>query len=247
MNPCVDAILMEVADPAKIASISHYSQDPRATSISIELANKFEANNGSAEEVIAAKPDLVIAGPHVALPTLAALKRLGIPVLSIGVPNSVADSEAQIEKVAAHVGGSAQGTALIGRIDASLLRMRSSSNAETHEERTSLIWQGGGLVPGKGTLADDLLTRGGFRNMSAAYGLKMWDILPLEPLLSNPPQVLFTANQPGKLDRVLSHPALRRVSAKIKVVDFPPALLNCGGPTIIKFAERLTVAHEMMR
>ena len=37
-NPCVDAILMQVADPADIVAISHYSHDPRASSIAIAQA-----------------------------------------------------------------------------------------------------------------------------------------------------------------------------------------------------------------
>ena len=32
LNPCTDAILAEVADPAQLLAISHYSHDPRATS-----------------------------------------------------------------------------------------------------------------------------------------------------------------------------------------------------------------------
>ncbi len=238
MNPCVDAILMEVADPAQIASISHYSQDPRATSIPIEVANRFVANNGSAEEVIGAKPDLVIAGPHVALQTLAALKRLGIPVVSIGVPTSIVDSQKQISEVATAVGAPANAAILNAKIEESLAAIKPTAAA-----KKALIWQGGGLVPGAGTLANDMLTRGGFQNMSQSYGLKMWDILPLEPFLANPPEILFTGNQPGKTDRVLSHPALLHLSSKLRVIDFPSSLLNCGGPTIIKVAERLKRAQ----
>ena len=238
MNPCVDAILIEIADPAQIASISHYSQDPRATSIPIEIANRFAANNGSAEEVIGAKPDLVIAGPHVALQTLAALKRLGIPVVSIGVPTSIVDSQKQISEVATAVGAPAKAAILNAKIEESLAAIKPIAAA-----KKALIWQGGGLVPGAGTLANDMLTRGGFRNMSQNYGLKMWDILPLEPFLANPPEILFTGNQPGTTDRVLSHPALRHLSSKLRVVDFPSSLLNCGGPTIIKVADRLKRAQ----
>ncbi len=237
MNPCVDAILMEVADPGQIASISHYSQDPRATSISVSVANRFAANNGSAEEVIGAKPDLVIAGPHVALPTLAALKRLGIRVISIGVPTSVRESQDQITSVASAVGAPSRGTGLNRRIDDALAGLRPEKT-----RLKALIWIGGGLVPGTGTLANDMLAKAGFTNMSAAYGLKIWDILPLEPLLANPPEVLFTSNQPGRTDRLLSHPALRRISSDLRVVDFPSSLLNCGGPTIIKVAEHLSRA-----
>ena len=64
INPCIDAVLMQVADPAQIAGISHYSQDPRATSIPLALADRFHATSGTAEEVVALRPDMVLTGPH---------------------------------------------------------------------------------------------------------------------------------------------------------------------------------------
>src|SRR3546814_11450986 len=65
LNPCVDAVLMRIADPGQIAAISQYSLDPQATSIPIEQASHFAATSGTAEEVLAKRPDLVIAGHHV--------------------------------------------------------------------------------------------------------------------------------------------------------------------------------------
>src|SRR3546814_10330346 len=62
LNPCVDSILMHVADPGQIAAISHYSHDPKATSIPLGQARRFRATYGTAEEVIALRTDLVIAG-----------------------------------------------------------------------------------------------------------------------------------------------------------------------------------------
>ena len=52
-NPCADAMLVELVSPDRIAAISHYSQDPAATSMPIEVANRFATTAGTAEEVIA--------------------------------------------------------------------------------------------------------------------------------------------------------------------------------------------------
>ena len=104
INPCVDAILMEVADPAQIAGISHYSKDPRASSITPTQAARFAATSGTAEEVVALAPDLVIAGGHVAPATIAALKRMDIALLQLGVPDTIAEDRAQIRQIALAVG-----------------------------------------------------------------------------------------------------------------------------------------------
>jgi iron complex transport system substrate-binding protein len=246
MNPCVDAILMEIASPNRIAAISHYSHDARATSIDLQRALQFPTVSDAAEDAIAANPDLVITGPHVSLQTVAALERLGISVMQVAVPESVAQSKAQIIDIANRIGQTQNGHALNARIDAAL--------AASHIRDTpvsALIWQGSGLVPGQGTLADELLTHSGFTNISTSLRLQKWDILPLEGLLANPPAVLFSGkgtmgSGDTEANRMLSHPALRRARTRIHVAPFPARLLNCGGPVIIKTAAHLAKVRRSL-
>lgn len=246
MNPCVDTILMEVAEPTQIAAISHYSHDPRATSVPLQWAKQYPAVSGAAEDVIAAEPDLVIAGPHVSVQTIAALKRLGIPLMQVSVPETVDESKKQISDIAVRIGQPQSGAMLNARIDAAM-------NAASTDVRAipALIWQGSGLVPGQGTLADELLTRTGFRNVSGSLGLKKWDVVSLERLLSSPPVVLLAgqANMgAGNADanRMLSHPVMRKVGARIQVAHYPSSLLHCGGPIIIKSVARLAEARQSL-
>lgn len=246
MNPCVDTILMDIADPRQIAAISHYSHDPRATSVPLKWAAQYPAVSGAAEDVIAAEPDLVIAGPHVSIQTIAALKRLRIPLIQVPVPETVNESKKQISEIAERIGQQQSGAALNTRIDAALAAARTDARPIS-----TLIWQGTGLVPGKGTLADELLTRTGFRNLSNSLDLKQWDILPLEGLLSQPPAVLLAgqANMgAGNADanRMLSHPVLRKAGARIRIAHYPSNLLHCGGPVIMKSVARLAEIHRSL-
>lgn len=229
INPCVDAVLMQVADPAQIAAISHYSQDERATSIPLEQARRFAATSGTAEEVVALAPDIVIAGSHVAPSTISALHRMNIPLIQIGVPESIDESSAQVRTIAAAIRQPARGEALVARIDAAVRAASASSAAPSG----ALIWQGGGLVPGDGTLASELLRVTGFRNLSADYGLKQWDVLPLEYMVAKPPQVLLSVGAQDRSDRMLGHPVLAGRKHQIAVRRYPEKLLHCGGPTII--------------
>jgi iron complex transport system substrate-binding protein len=229
INPCVDAVLMQVADPAQIAAISHYSQDERATSIPLEQAQRFAATSGTAEEVVALAPDIVIAGSHVAPSTISALHRMNIPLIQIGVPESIDESSAQVRTIAAAIRQPARGEALVARIDDAVRAASASSAAPSG----ALIWQGGGLVPGDGTLASELLRVTGFRNLSADYGLKQWDVLPLEYMVAKPPQVLLSVGAHDRSDRMLGHPVLASLKQQIAVRRYPEKLLHCGGPTII--------------
>lgn len=247
MNPCVDAVLMEIAAPAQIAGVSHYSHDPRATSIPLDRALRYPAISGSAEDVIGAAPDLVIAGPHVSIQTIAALKRLGIPLMQLTVPESVAENQAQISQIATRIGRGPQGDALNARIDAAMAAARWSAAPVD-----ALIWQGSGLVPGKGTLADELMTHAGFRNMSGPMRLKKWDILPLEGLLDHPPAVLLAGRADmgagsGDGNRMLTHPALAKAGKQIRIADYPSNLLHCGGPVIVRSVARLAAVRRAWR
>jgi len=247
MNPCVDAVLMEIADPAQIAAISHYSQDPRATSIPLDRALRYPAVSDSAEDVVGAAPDLVIAGPHVSIQTIAALRRLGIPLMQLPVPESVAENKAQISEIAVRIGRSRAGAALNARIDAAM-----AASGWSAAPIDALIWQGSGLVPGTGTLADELMAHTGFRNMSGEMGLRKWDILPLEGLLSHPPDVLLAGRADmgagsGDGNRMLTHPALVKAGKRINIAQYPSNLLHCGGPVIIRSLERLAAVRRAWR
>lgn len=237
INPCVDAVLVRVAEPEQILAISHYSQDPRATSIPLDVARRFRATSGTAEEVVALAPDLVLAGPHVAPSTIHALRRVNVRIEQFAVPESVNESEQQIRRIAMRVGAPERGEALIADIE------RAISAARPHSARpiSAVIWQGGGVVPGSGTLADQLLQLTGFRNLSATYGLAKWDVLPLEYLLAAPPEVVLSVGT-GKAqrDRMLGHPAVRQLARHVAFRTYSYRLLQCGGPTIIDAVARLS-------
>jgi iron complex transport system substrate-binding protein len=229
-NPCVDAILAEVAAPGQIGAVSQYSHDPDSASAPLDWARNLPALGTSAEEIIAAKPRLVLTGNLASSGTNAALAKAGIQTLSFGVPATVEDSIAQIRQVAAAIGRKAAGEQLVRRVTAAI-------GTATNSTRSAIIWQNGGFVAGKGTLQDNLLARAGYRNASDTYGLKQWDILLLETLIRKPPDVIFMPLS-AKGDDARALVARRRVLAhlngKIRLVNFPDKLLFCGGPTIIK-------------
>ena len=233
INPCVDAVLAEVADPATIAGISHYSQDPRATSVPLAWARRFHATSGTAEELVALRPDVVLAGSFLDPATEAALRRLHIPLIKYPVPQTVEGSVAQVREIARAVGRPAAGARLARSIEA-------AARPSTTTRVPALIWREGGMVLGSGTLADALLTRAGFDNLSVAYHMGSWGTLSLEQLIARPPRVLLSTDADEAARGVAAiHPALRRLSGRIEVAAFPADLMNCGGPVIIRAMARL--------
>lgn len=233
LNPCTDAILAEVADRGQIAGLSVFSSDPGQSSMDVGLARSLPVSGGTLEEALAAHPDVVLAGGFVSPASRAAYARLGLPLKSFGVAGSVGESEAQVRAIAALAGHKERGEALVGRIEAAL---RAAAPPPGEGVISALVWQGGGMVPGRGALITELLARTGFVSFSARQGMGQADVLPLERLLAKPPGVILVAGDgalagPGG-DRMLSHPALERLTG-VQRFGFAPRYEWCGGPTIM--------------
>ena len=234
LNPCTDAVLAQVADPGQILAISHYSHDPRATSMPLAEARRFRATGETVEEVLALDPDVVVAGSFLPPATAQAFDRLGIRVETFGVVPDLAENAVQIRRLAALAGHPERGEALLARIDEALAATRYDGAPVT-----TLLWQQGGIVPGEETLIARLMAHTGLASHSAARGLGQGAYLPLEQVLADPPELVLAAGD----ERMLTHPALRSL-AGVRYERFESSLLFCGGPTVVRAAERLAAIRK---
>jgi len=238
LNPCADAILAEVTQPGQLLALSHYSADPRATSMDPATARQYRKTRGTLEEVIALHPDLVVDGTFVPPATASAYQRLGLRLETLGIAGTVEESRAQIRRLAALAGNPAKGEALIARIDTALAQTAPPPGTRAIP---ALVWEPGGIVPGDATLIAQLLRRTGFINFAAARGLGQADQLPLERVLADPPRVILAAGE----TRALGHPALANLTGTTRM-PLDPRLLYCAGPTIIPAAHRLAEVRRTL-
>ncbi len=231
LNPCTDAMLVEVADPEQILALSHYSAIESASSIDHGTAAEFATTGGTAEEIIALSPDIVLASTFIAPATQRALKRASIPVETFGSPATFDESRDQLERVA-----------LISRQPYwgdQLSRNVITSPNLSQTGLTALLWQPGQLVAGEASLVAEHLRWAGFTNYAAELGLNQADYVSLETVLANPPDVLLVAGDaPGQL-----HPLLENLPDTL-VAEFAPNLMYCGGPVIDRAKARLTEIRE---
>ncbi len=235
LNPCLDSILVEVAQPQQIRAISHFSHDAYSTSMPLQLARRFGKTYGTAEEILAQAPDLVLADIYAPASTRQALARLGVPVRQFDIPKNAEDSVAQIREIAWLVGQKARGEALVVRIQAAL-------NVPQMKPTPALIRSNSGFVLGSGTVMDDLLRRSGFTNQSSQLGMKMSDILPLESLLLHPPALLFILTDDDSVHQ--QHPVMQRLSHRIETQALPQRFVNCAGPAMIDAMRFLVAARK---
>lgn len=243
-NPCIDAVLAEIAAPGQIAAVSIYSHDADSASAPLAWARRLPALGTSAEEIVAAKPRLVLTGNLASTGTNAALAKAGVRTVAVGVGASLQEDKAQVRTIAQAIDRVEAGEKLVARIEQSL-----TQNATALPKVSAIIWQNGGFVAGAGTLQDELLSAHGFANASKTYDLKSWDILPLETLIRTPPDVIFMPTS-GKGDDARALAArrqlLKHLGGKTRIVNFPDKLLFCGGPTVIKVSRILSATRKTM-
>lgn len=241
---CLDAILVEVADPGQIAALSRESRDPHASTIA-PIARAYPGVRETAEEILVYRPDLVLGSPYTPLPLRSALTRLGVQVEIFDLPKTPAQSLAQVRQVAAVAGHPQRGEAVVARIETALAAARPAPGAGLVE---AMIFQPNGFTTGPGNLMDAMLTHCGFRNVATRYGLKQSGHIPLEQLIADPPQVLLAGETaPGAAtwaERVVSHPALRSLAPRMHRATFPMRLFYCGGPVLIQTAQALAQARR---
>lgn len=247
-NPCIDAILAEIAAPGQVAAVSVYSHDADSASAPLNWARQYPALGTGAEDILAAKPRLVLTGNLASSGTNAALAKAGIKVVAVGVAATLEEDVAQVRHIAKAIGRVDAGEALVARM---LSAQGEARNPHPQDQAPSaIIWQNGGFVAGTGTLQDELLRRHAFRNASASFGLQSWGVLPLESLIRNPPQVIFMPVTPqGDADRELAsrQKLLKHLGGKTRIVPFRDQLLFCGGPTVIKVAQIFGDARKAVR
>lgn len=243
LNQCLDAILVELVPTERIAAISHYSRDPLRSPIAA-LAQRLPITYESAEEIVALRPDLVLASRHSAIPTRNALRRVGIHYELFDVAFSVEDSLAQIRRIAALVGNAAAGEALVGKIESAIDAARPPPGAR---RLTAAVYETGGLTAGARTVTDDLMQAVGLDNLAARYGIQTHQPLQLELLVAAPPDLLLVGEVEAaaagtQAARIVQHRALRKLPSTRR--GFPARFMYCSGPTIVEEVAALAAARD---
>ena len=128
LNLCTDELLLLLAAPGQIASVTHLAQQPAETPL-WRQARRYARNDGSLLSVVPHSPDLVVTMGGGARDRLRIAERLGIRTIDLPFAQSIADVEASIARLAAALGRSRAPPPMVttrsGRKDATETRLPS--------------------------------------------------------------------------------------------------------------------------
>ncbi len=240
INLCADELLIALADPDQIASLSIYATDPQLSFVADQAA-AFRHDAGEAETVVDLHPDLVLAGRYTKRATRDMLSALGYRVELLDPANSIADSIDQIREVSALVGHPERGEALIAEIVAA--RDRAAAAASGGARPTAAVYQRRGYVTGGETLTSDLLAAVGLANAGGELAGRTGGFVRLERLIADPPDFLIVSTPSVRPEdqgeALLAHPALATLFPANKRLVVPERLTVCGGPSLPAALDRL--------
>ena len=246
LNLCIDDLVLRLARPEHIVSVTWLSHDPRNSNVA-ELARRVGKNHGLAEEIIPLDPDLVIAGTFSTRTAVALLKRTPIRVVELGIPNSFADIRRQIETVAKLIDETARGELLIRDMDARLAAIPRASGPRPR----AMVFNPNGATVGRDTLVGEIMGLAGLDNVAAELGIDNYGTVPLEHVVQSNVDVLIVSasrdGPPSLATEILQHPVLAKISSRLKIVSMPARLWNCGGPAAAGAVEFLRGVAETVK
>ncbi|MEY2884240.1 MAG: hypothetical protein RL490_1964, partial [Pseudomonadota bacterium] len=198
LNLCSDDYALLLAAPGQLVSVSRLGADAQESALAARAAG-LHRNRGRITDVVALAPDLVLTSggdPNAA----ASARRLGITVVELPQPQTLADVRANIRRAGAALGRVAAAEAAVTAFDAALGPL-------PVKPLSALLVSGGGL-----TIAPDGLAARSLRHAGLVQQAVPRGSVSLERLLADPPAVLVTGDyHPGQMSlnqSWLAHPAL---------------------------------------
>lgn len=245
LDLCTDQLLIDLVDRGRIAAVTHLAADPAVSAIP-DQARGLPVTHGAAEDVLRYDPDLVLAGPFGVSATVDLLRRLGRRVVIVPQPQDLAGIAQVARSVAAAVGEPARGEALVAGFERRLAALA----PRTRDLPTAVIYQVGGAVSGPGSLIDSALRAAGFRNLATDYRLSRSGQVPLESLLTQPPDLLVLSSGAAEYRTAIAdnlrHPVIDVLRRRGATLELPWRLWLCGTPHLVEALERLAEARTRL-
>jgi iron complex transport system substrate-binding protein len=237
INLCTDQLVLSVAAPEQILSLSWLASDPEESMLA-EEAGRYPVNYGSAEELIGIGAEVVIAGTQTSPFTRGLLRRLGARVVEIEPETSLADTYRNLLAVGAAIDRGAEAERAVAAMRAQVESIRARAPASV---RSAIVVRPGGFTIGRDTLANELLELAGLENGVAE--LDRWGSLSIETLLGVRPEFIvitrYRADEASLANSIFAHPALVGLRAQQKTLAIESRHVSCGAPASLTAASAL--------
>jgi len=237
-----DELLVALAGPGQIASLSHLARDPSFTSDVKGHAAYPCMRTGTAEDILRFRPDLVLVASYTAPETLTILRRAKVALVVLDKFESLEDLYGNARRIGAALGRPGRAEELIGQWQA---RVAGLDRRLRGLKRTRVLAVG--LYPftaGAGTTFQDLCDHAGALNVAAEQGITGHQPTPNEKVLTWQVEVLVTEQGERMADKLKTMPPYKFMEAlkRGRLVEIPGPLMSATGQARLDAYETLARA-----
>ena len=234
---CTDQLLLLIADPDRIASLSTFASNPEM-SMMVESAQPYPVNHGLAEELVVLNPDLILTSQF-GSPNVLLLQRLGYRILNIPVALTIDDIRSNILVIADAIGERDRAENLIREFNDRIELLR----VPEHKPRPIIVvYRPNGYTSGDQTLRSQIVEYAGFKNLAVELGMSHNRQLPLEVLITSRIDALMMEtdyDHAALAYELPNHPAIQTAFADVPRVDVPGKTWICGTTFITNALDHL--------
>ena len=245
MNLCTDQMVLQLAEPGTVVSVSFLTADP-AESPEAHKTQGLVLNHGQAEEIIALNPDLVVTGKYTTSAAKILLRRLGYDVAEVDVPLTFDAVRETYMTLGTRIGRADTAASLVSELDRRFELIKRDVNDRVFG--SVLILDANGFTVGRPSLVDAVLRRIGLINVAARLDIGDFGQITMEAVLMAKPDHLvrmeYRSDVPSLANQTLSHPALTEYLGTKQMISVPQSWLSCGGPYLADAAERVLRAID---
>lgn len=213
-----DEITFRLVDPSRIVAISTSTANPDISNVA-DLAAQVPLRVGrNAEQVIAARPDLVVAPPTANVDLVKALEGAGLTVVLADLLSGVDAHEPNIRLLAYLYGEERRAEQLIAEIRDQLAKVDAILSTQDPATRPRVLMLSGKIsAAGAGSNEDGIIRRSGGINVAAEAGIAGNKNIGVEAIPAMRPDVIvLVESDPAKpvlRQLVIDHPALQDIPA----------------------------------
>ncbi|MGN0858327.1 MAG: ABC transporter substrate-binding protein [Stenotrophomonas sp.] len=224
LDLCTDWILGEHADKGQVAGLSAMGQRFDAR---YGPASGWPSHDGSLEQVVALRPDLVLVGPYNASGLRQRLQALGVRVEVTPLPTTLEQVAGLERQVLGLLGG-----------DPARAHPVLPMPALAADAPRLLVLGANGVGTGLQTFENEVIARAGWRNYLAVPGYVRLD---MEALVADPPDAILWAapTSPAKANAFAGHRALLAVVPPPRWLKTDNWRWECPGPWTWTLVEQL--------
>lgn len=241
LDYCADQFVLEFVERSRITALS-----PDATRSFSYLRDKavgIPSLRPLAEDILIAKPDLVVRSYGGGADIARFLGQFDIPVVQLGYAGSLQDIKYNVLAVSAALGNSQHGVRIVTDMERRLAKIATAN--QNRGSPATLYMTPTGVTSGPGTIVHELIITAGLGNYQTQAG---WHQLPLERLVYQSPDVVALAffeslTNHANAWSATRHPIAQRQLELAMAIPLQGAWTACGGWFLLDAIDALSRAN----